>query len=323
VAASGAKAAAFFLDNPSGSQGHTDEIRLDVTGLNAARDGYVYDAWLTNEQSEHFLALGTLAPQARNFALTYSGSGSATGTNLLGMGNKVEITVEHGSVQAPAGTVVLVGVFPPQAFVHVQHLLVAWPTTPNHIGFLVGLLNQAQHLDDQSLRLQDDAHSGDAVAVQCRAQSIVDIIEGNQGPNYQPLATGCAGKSISETGDGFGLLHFGNNIGYLDGAADHAALAAQAPDATALIKTHAQHVQVAVTNIKGWVQTIDQDAVNLVKNPGDQSHVDEIAALSDHTFNGQNLDADETIDPVPGEAGAKTAYEHGQLLATLTLTPSK
>jgi hypothetical protein len=322
VAAGGAKAEAFFLDNPTGPPGHTDEVRLDVTGLAAAPEGDEYDAWLASEQSEHFLALGTLTPKGKNFVLTYGGD-RPSGTNLLGAGDKIEITLEHGSVQAPAGTVVLVGQFPTQAFVHIQHLLVAFPDTPNHIGFLVGLLDQTQRLYGQSQRLQDDAHNGDTDAVRCRAQSIVDILEGTHGPNYQPLPAACAGKSISEDGDGYGLLHFGNELGYLDGAADHAALSAQAPDATELIKTHAGHVQVAVTNIQGWVKTVDQDAVNLVKNPSDQSHVDEIAALSDHAYNGQNLDADESIDPVPGEAGAKTAYEHGQLLSTLTLNPSK
>jgi hypothetical protein len=320
VAGNSAHATASFLDS-SGPPGHTDEVRLDVTGLAAAPSGSEYDAWLIPAQGEHSIPLGTLTPQGRNFVLTYPGSGEPTGTNLLGAGDGLEITLESGTVQQPVGTVVLKGRFPPQAFAHMQHLLFAWPATPNHVGFLVGLLDQTQRLYDQGVRLRDDVQSHNTVAIQCRAQGIVDIIEGSQGPNYQRLATACASANITETGDSFGLLKNGSNDGYLLGAAEHAGYAAQAPDATRLIKMHAGHVQTCVTNVKGWAQTIDQDAVNLIKNPGDLSHVDEIVSLSDHALNGTNLDADETIDPVPGEGGAKTAYEHGQFLAALTLNP--
>ena len=41
----------------------------------------------------------------------------------------------------------------------------------------------------------------------------------------------------------------------------------------------------------------------------------------DHAFHGVDIDADESIDPVPGEAGAITGYIHGQLMAVLPLVP--
>lgn len=316
-----ATAQAFFLDDPEGTPGHTDEVQVDVTGLAAAARGDEYDVWLTNLQSEHFLALGTLVPQGGSFALTYPGSGGSPGMNLLAAGTGLEITLEHGPVQAPAGPIVLRGTFPPDAFVHIKHLLVAFPSTPNQIGLLIGLRNQVQLLDGQALELQDGVAAQDTLAIQCRAQGIVDIIEGNQGPDYQPLQSDCISANIVETGDGFGLLQNGNNAGYLGGVADHATLAAQAPDATNVIKTNAQHVEICVSNIEGWVQTIDHDAVNLIQNPTQVSRVDEIVTLSDRAFNGQSLSPDGNIGPVPGEGGTKTANRQGQLMATLTLIP--
>jgi len=313
VPASNATGLVRFLDSPN-SQGNTGALQVTINGLTTPPSGSQYDAWLVNDQSERIVSLGTLTASGQAFTLDHAGNG----TNLLGAGNKLEITLEQGKVNSPTGRVVLTGVFPPRAFIHIRHLLVAFPTTPGQIGLLVGLQRQAQLLNAQAQILQSVVTSHNTLATQCVALSMIDIIEGKHGAHYQPLSALCALQNVRNVGDGFGIL--GN--GYLALAAAHASLAATQSDSTDNIRLHAGHVEIAVTNIKGWVTTVDQDLLPLLAHPGNTVKVQEIVTLADHSYNGVDINGDEHVDPVPGEAGAQTAYQHGQLMATLPLQAS-
>lgn len=300
-------------------EGHSDALNISATALPSPPSGSQYYAWLIDTKSEHVLALGSLAPKQGKYVLDYGGNGSPgqPGTNLLGFGDKMEVTLEQGVVQAPVGQVVLSGTFPPGAFTHIRHLLVAFPDTPNQQGFLVGLLQQSRLLDTQAQVLKGFVDTYRYVSARCEAQSMIDIIEGSKGPNYQPLGPDCVSRHIVEAGDGYGLL----GDGYLAGASDHASLAAHSPDASEHIKMHAQHVEWAATNITGWLTIVDHDALGLLSSAFDLSKVPEISALTEQALHGVNIDGDETIDPVLGEAGVIIAYTHGQKLAELTLLP--
>ncbi len=317
VVAAHASGQVAFIDNQN-STGHTDALKIGITGLGAPPTGSQYDAWLVNGQSEQAIALGTLVAKNGQFSVSYAGDSQngKPGTNLLGAGDKLEITLEQGNVTLPTGKIILAGTFPPKAFVHIKHLLFSFPTTPGKIGLLVGVLNQAQLLNAQAVLLQSAVANQNQNAIPCLAQSIIDITEGTQGAHYQPLPATCANQNITAVGDGFGLL--GTN-GYISTASQHASLAATQTDSTDNIRLHAHHVEIAMTNINGWVTTVEQDALNLLTNPGNTTKVQEMVTLSDHAFHGVDIDGDESIDPVPGEAGAVTGYIHGQLMATLPL----
>ena len=307
-----------FIDSPNSTPGQTNSLKIAINGLTAPASGSQYMAWLINDQSEQITPLGALVANGQKFSLTYTG-GNTGPTNLLGLGDKIEVTVEQGQVSAPTGKVILTGIFPPKAFVHIRHLLFKFPTTPGNVGLLVGLMNQTQLLNGQALILQNTVAGGNQAAIKCAAQSIIDISEGTTGNNYKPLGTDCATLNITQTGDGFGIL--GN--GYLLTASSHASLAANQSDTTQNIRTHANHVIIATDNIKGWVTTVDQDALKLLSNPSDTSVMQEIVTLADHAYHGVDINGDEQIDPVPGEAGAITAYIHGQLMAALPLVANR
>jgi hypothetical protein len=134
------------------------------------------------------------------------------------------------------------------------------------------------------------------------------------------LGASCAARNVTIAGDGFGLL---GASGYLATAAEHASNAAIAPDSTAYIRTHASHVEIATTNIAGWLASVDRDAAALAADPTQISNIAEIAALSDRAYHGVDTNGDEQVDPVIGEAGAVTAYDHSQLMAALFLDPPK
>jgi hypothetical protein len=307
---SGATGVVDFLDSQN-SQGHTDALRININGLPTPPSGSQYDAWLVNDQSESIVSLGTLTASGQTFTLNHE----ANGTNLLGLGNKLEITLEQGTVNSPTGEVILVAIFPPKAFIHIRHLLLSFPSTPGKIGLLVGLQSQTQLLDAQALLLQSVVASHNTTGTQCVAQSMIDLIEGTHGSHYSPLPALCALQNVREVDDGFGILGgngYHSSNGYLALSAAHASLAATQPDATDNIRLHASQVETAVTNIKGWLTTVDQDVVNLLAQPTDTAKVQEIVTLTDHAYNGINTS---------GEAGARTAYQDGQLMATLSLIP--
>src|SRR5216683_1438733 len=306
-----------FFDDQSGPAGHTNTLTIIAHGLDAPPAGFQYDAWFINDQSEGVLPLGTLTAQHQSFSLTYVGrsSNGQAGSNLLTAGDKLEVTLEQTAVKLPEGKVVLIGTFPPKAFAHIEHLLVSFPDTPGKIGLLVGMLDQMSLLTIQADVLQSLTASRDTVAVGCVAQSIIDITEGVQGPHYHPLTATCALKNVIATGDGFGLL----GKGYLLGASDHATFAIEQPDATSAMRLHAGLVQIALSNIKGWVTTINQDVLNLRKDPADLTKVQEIAMLADAAYHGVDANSDGQIDPVVGEAGALTAYLQGQLMSSISL----
>jgi serine/threonine protein kinase len=323
-----------FVDSPSGLPGHSDALHLSTKGLPEPPDGSHYRAWILNQQTEQIVPLGTLTGADQIYSLMYTGDGDpgTPSTNLLGIGDKVEITLERGDVTAPVGPVVLSGVFPPKASVHIRHLLLSFPTTPGKVGLLVGVLGQTQALNAQATLLLNAQANKSVTAVRCSAQSILNIIEGTRGPNYRLLGPSCQAPNSTQSGDGYGLAIPPSAssdpasadldaVGYLTVASNHASLAATQSDATATIRTHGGYVQTAIANIKGWVTAADQGALQLLKTPLDTVTASELATLCDHAYHGMPSATDHQINPLPGQAGAITAYEQGQFMAAVTLTP--
>jgi serine/threonine protein kinase len=304
-----------FFDSQNGPPAHTNALNIVVHDLDAPPAGFQYAAWFINDETEAITPLGTLSAKGQTYVLNYSG---ASGSNLLSGGDKLEITLEQGTVKVPAGKVILVGKFPLKASAHIEHVLVSFPKTPGKIGLLVGALEQTHLLSIQADVLQNAAASRNTTALACAAQSLIDIIDGKQGSHYQPLAPACVSQNETQTGDGFGLL----GTGYLIGAAEHATFAVRQPDATGAMRLHEKLMNIALSNITGWVTSIEQDALHLRGDPADLAAVQEIVRLADNAYHGVDVNSDGQIDPVPGEAGALTAYLQGQLMATLSLTPS-
>lgn len=300
-----------FIDNQNGI-GHNDALTILVNGLSAPPSGSQYYAWIVDTASEQITALGMLGTGDQSLTLKDPGDG----TNLLAKGNKVEITLEQGTATAPTGKIVLSSTFPPNAFVHIRHLLVHFDGTPRGVGLLAGLLNQAQQLNAAAAVLQGVSANHRPFSTQCAAQSIIDIAEGIQGTQYKQLDPLCASKNVSLTGDGYGLLGTG---GYIANSRTHASLAATQNDSTQIISIHAKHVEIATDDMQQWVTTIDNDALALLNNPGDTTKVAEIVKLANQDVNGVDINGDESVDPVLGEAGAIIAYIHGQYMASLTL----
>lgn len=313
VNASNANGAIQFADSQQSSTVQSNRAIILVNGLPSLPTTYQYDAWLVNSQHKQALRLGALTLQAQSYTLDVT-----TNINLLSAGDTVEITLERSSVATPTGNILLSANFPAQAFQHIRHLLVSFPTTPGNVGLLVGLRAQAQQLLAIAQSLAKLASAQNASGVACAAQAIINISEGQRGAHNHPLSKNCSPYNLPG-GDGFGLL--GN--GYIATAQAHITLASIAPDATIDIRVHSRHVGIALADIQQWTTTIDTDAQSLLKHGASSAIVAQLSKLANQNLNGIDINGDGTVDYVPGEAGATIAYTHTQLMATLLLAPAQ
>jgi len=309
--ASNANGVVNFIDQPGGS-GHSNAITISINNLRTPPSGSQYDAWFIDTSTKHALALGALSLKGQAYTLTYSDNG----INLVGLGDEIEITLEHGAATKPAQNVLLSAAFPAKAFVYVRHMLTTYSTTPGHIGLLVGLIEQAKLLNSVAHLLTTNPN---ATATRCIAQAALDIMEGKSGADYKPLDAGCNAAGIAGTGDGFGLL--GAN-GYIAVTQAQDLLANSQPDANSLIHEHSRHVTYGLQDMNTWLTTAQQDALALLNNPANSAKAQELATLASHAYFGYDANHDGKIDYVPGEAGSMISYQHGQFMTALVLAPN-
>ncbi len=309
-------ATASFFDT---NEGTLAGIRIDSTHLPALTAGTHYQAWMINQSSEHILSLGNVKLTSSGYTL--ESQGDEIGSNLLGIGNQVEITQERAQTLTPIGKVVALGTFPPDAFVHVQHLLFSFPSTPGKVGLLVGLLSQTSLLDNEAHQLQI-VGSHDPALTQCLMTSMIDIIDGTGSVGYQTPSQQCSDLGISG-GDGFGLITNASNSGYLSTSVDHAALAAQQPDTTPNIQTHADRLINDIATIETQVVSLYADLI-LINGQPSAAQIQQLTLQADITLKGTNTQTSTGGSPSANSGatlfGVQAAYAEGQMLAQLQLT---
>jgi hypothetical protein len=299
-----------FIDAPGGAR-HSNVITISVSNLQTPPTGSQYEAWFLDTGTKHVLALGALTFKNQAYTLTYSDNGA----NLIGLGDDIEITLEHGAATSPNQNVLLSAIFPTQAFVYVRHMLYSYATTPGHVGLLVGLIEQAKLLNSVAHVLTANPN---AMTTRCIAQAALDIMEGKAGADYKSLPANCSAAGVAGPGDGFGLL--GAN-GYIAVTQAQDLLANSQADTTSNIHEHSRHVTYGLQDMNTWLTTAKQDALALLSSPANSAKAQELATLANHAFFGVDINGDGKIDYVPGEAGATISYQHGQFMTAMVLSP--
>lgn len=328
------------LETPSGDVGYrsNESATLDAFGLPDPSAGTRYAAWLAtkadaNSKPTKWIRLGVLAKHENEWTTTFNGS---PGTNVMALGNTLEIIREDASAQpprapAPTDPVVLQGTYPADTYTHLQHLLVAWPDTPQNAGLLVAMRHQGYILQGEAQALKEAAYRGDAFAVSCHAQSVLDILEGKPGGDYAALDPKCVNTNVTDQiGDGYGFLGTSGqgNYGYepyIQAVEFHMDKAVQAlggaTNTLPELRDHAGHVHSAMENVRTLLSAAQQDALKLRQNPGMSTATDvagDLAAKCDAALQwaqpqGAALD--------PAQFGVVDADTHTQFAATLHLTP--
>ena len=300
-----------------------DKITISAK-LRTPADGTQYEAWLVGDSNELRKSLGVLTQDASGkYVLSYLDPKSR---NLLDGFSHLEITIEPNpdSSPNPSNNIAYSSAIPAGSLMHIRHLLVRFDTTPNNIGMTVGLVNTSKLVKDAADAMVSAFESGNTKNIHSNAETIINLIAGKQDQNNYKDWDG-NGK-INDPGDGYGLLLNGDQAGYVGGTIDHAELSAAAPDSTSDIRMHSQHVVICATNVEGWATQLRDTAIRIVQAQSDQNvetDVRSASTLANQILNGIDINGNESIDPIPGEGGAITAYQHADYMTDMPILPGK
>lgn len=297
-----------------------DQVTFTADGMPLPPAGSQYEAWLVEDNAEQRVSVGFLKLDAE-------GKGSIPyvdpqGRNLIGMYHGLEITVEPDpdNNPNPSNSVAYSAVLPPNGFMHVRHLLSSFDATPGKVGFVHGLNKDTRLLQQLAQAMLNAYQAKDEAAVRSQAEGMINVIAGKQSAQYKDWDNN--GK-INDPGDGFGLLLNGDNEGYIQGAYTHANLALTSSDATENMLIHGEHVKICATNIARWTPTLRDQLILIMQSRFDSSMEGMIRnslALANQIQNGFDANGNEIIEPIAGEGGATTAYEHAYYMADILIT---
>lgn len=299
-----------------------DQITISASALPLPPATSQYEAWLIADDGEQRIPLGIISFDAEgNGSLTYV---DPQGRNLLGMYRGLEITVEPNpdNITNPSNIIVSAVMLPEDGFTHVRHLLYSFSATPNEVGFIHGLNADTSLLQQIAQFMLASYESGNEPQVRSQAEGMINLIVGNQSPEYKDWDNN---GTINDPGDGFGLLLNGDNEGYIQGTFTHANLALTSPDATENMLVHGEHVMAAATNIAEWTPTLRDQLILIVQTPFDpamEGMIRNALALANQIHDGFDVDGNENIEPIQGEGGATTAYEHAYYMADILIPPA-
>ncbi len=245
--------------------------------------------------------------------------------NLLTDFSHMEITVEPNPDNSPnpSGEVAYSSGIPGRALAHIRHLLVATDETPNQIGMVDGLKNNATLLNQSAEDMLTAYEAGKQKDVRSNAEAIINLVVGSQDSSHVDWD---GNGTINDPGDGFGLLVNGDQTGYVGGTHHHSSYSAAAEDSTPNIRLHDEHVEISIQNIEGWATELRDTTERIVQAPNGaniEADVRNAVALANQILNGLDTNGNETIEPIAGEGGAITAYQHAYYLADMPILPGK
>lgn len=297
-------------------QGNMDQVTVTAT-LPDPAEGTQYEAWLIDDGGEVLISLGVLEKNnTGQFTLTYLDPDSR---NLLDGFNRMEITLETNPDASPnpSDTILYSSGVPSGALTHVRHLLVSFPSNPNQTPMTIGLMDTSKLVNDAGQELEKAFESGDQTAMKVHAETIINLIVGNQSSDYRDWD---GNGKVNDPSDGFGLLLNGSQTGYIEGTITHSDLSAAAGDATANIKLHGGHTTISAKNVEGWAAQLRDVAKRILESDQiTEADVRLAVSLASQVYEGIDLDGNESVDPVEGEGGALTAYQHAEYMADMQI----
>jgi len=297
-----------------------DQVTFSSRSLPLPPEGSQYEAWLIEDDNEHRISLGVIKFDSENAAsLTFVDN---SGQNLLTKYHGVEITIEPSPDNSPnpSNEIAFSAMLPPSGFSHVRHLLSAFNSTPNQTPFIRGLRNDTNLLNDLSQDMLSALEAGDGIIMRLKAEQMLNIILGNQSPDYKDWN---GNTNIDDPSDGYGLLLNGDSGGYIQGAFTHANLSLTSSDATENMLTHGEHVKIATDNLSLWTPQLRDQLIAVLEATSltdAEDSVREAVVLANQIHNGVDINGNENIEPIPGEGGAITAYEHSYYMADIQVT---
>ena len=296
-----------------------DQVTISTTDMPLPPEGSQYEAWLIEDDREQRISIKTINfdPENHGF-LTFV---DQEGQNLLGKYSALEITVEPNPDLSTnsSNNIAFSMRLPADGLTHVRHLLFSFQATPNKIGFIRGLDADTNLLAESAQQMLVSFEAEDEAGIRLQAEGMLNVIVGGQSEDHKDWN---GDGEVDDPGDGYGLLLNGSNLGYIQGTRTHADLAITSADATQNMLTHGDHVKICADNVNGWTAELRTQLIGIIENPSSsdiEGSIRQAVSLSVQIRNGIDINGDENIEPIPGEGGALTAYEHAYYMADIPI----
>jgi len=299
-----------------------DQVTISTANMELPPEGSQYEAWLIQDDGEQRISLGVINFDQQNRGSLAFVDGQ--GQNLLGKYITLEITTEPNPDPSPnsSNEVAFSVSLPPEGFTHVRHLLFSFSATPQKIGFIRGLDSDTILLNESAQQMLASFEAADDADIGSQAERMLNVIVGSQTEDHKDWN---ADGKLDDPGDGYGLLLNGENLGYIQGIHTHANLSLTSPDATQNMLIHGEHVKICADNISEWTPQLRDQLIAILESPFDSPELEgmirEAVALANRIRNGIDINGDEKIEPISGEGGAITAYEHAYYMADMLIFP--
>ncbi len=311
----------FFMDSLS--------MRLN-NNVPRPADGAHYEVWLISNDGEMVRDIGSVSYGA-------SGVGSVefnnpSQDNLLRDYSQVQISQEQDGVaiSSPTGEIIYSSVFPPEALKYIRYVIVSYDQTPDqgplmqnlwyYSGDYINKSINGNELDKAYQGIAQAFESGNEAALRKRTEEVINQIVGDLSEEYQDYD---GDGNVDNPGDGYGSLSNGEDrLGYLPQTALFTKSAADASDSTPNIRTYSENVQICIQNMDGWTNEILRLALQLndtSMGPDMEPIVKQLSVLGDRLVHGVDANGNGLIDPLAGECGADTAYEHAYFMADMPI----
>jgi len=296
-----------------------DALTISTDTMPLPPEGSQYEAWLIQDDAEQRISIGTIDfnPDNKGSLLFVDKEGQ----NLLGKYSALEITIEPDPDSNPnsSNDIAFSMRLPAEGFKHVRHLLFSFSATPGQIGFIHGLDADTKLLSEAARQMLSSFESGNEAEALLQAEKMLNLIVGSQSEEYKDWN---GDGEIDDSGDGYGLLLNGENLGYIQGTFAHADLALTSPDATEHMLTHGDHVKICATNVSDWTAQLRVQLIEIIENPSSpdkEGWIRQAVAMTNQIRDGFDVDGNERVEPIPGEGGALTAYDHAYYMADMLI----
>lgn len=301
-----------------------DRATITLSGLPAPKNGTHYEVWYLADNGETRRNIGKVTlDDAGQGQLVFN---NADHENILSLYDQLEVTIESDNDVSPdvsSGNIAASSVFPPLALIQVRYIVVAFQSAPDESALIQGLWYTADNIDTNTLELQAAFKDGDEELVRLKTEQIINQLAGKTNANqYRDWNED---GTIDDPSDGFGLLENGDQ-GYILNTILHTQLAVQSADATESIQVHSAHVVLCVENMKTWSEQLLGKTMQLQEMSfGSEMEplIVEMVFLSNQVLFGVDLNGNEIIEPITGEGGGDTAYEHAYYMAEMPLFTGK
>jgi hypothetical protein len=179
------------------------------------------------------------------------------------------------------------------AHLHLNHLLTNWRDTPQNVGFLIAALSEAG-VASVHAKL---AEGGSLAVMQLHAGHVLNALD----PSVEPKGPG-AGYGVKKA---------------VAGARQHLEIATGSEGVTPNIKTHAEHVAAALTNVARWTDESIALAIDIRRatEGADATRVlSRLIGLTTAISEGVDANKDGQVGWQAGEGGLQQAQAHMRLM---------